>query len=207
MSWYCRFPTPWRDGPAIQAASLRALKCGHEMRKTLELSPNSQGRRGSADRLIGYTVRSRSSRGDLRERGGGRRRRPDRCRLCPPRPNDAVRTSPGRHGSTSSASPLRRPYENACRRPAPIPRVFFIMSITGVTGTSHPMLTPFYPVAQLRATSLPVAVGFGVKSARRRRHSGKVADAVVVGSALVGAIERSLGGPMAAPLARRWRLS
>jgi len=44
-----------------------------------------------------------------------------------------------------------------------------------------------------QATALPVAVGFGVKSPDQAKALGAVADAVVVGSALVGAIEKSLG--------------
>jgi tryptophan synthase alpha chain len=42
-------------------------------------------------------------------------------------------------------------------------------------------------------TDLPVAVGFGVKTEREAEAIGRAADAVVVGSALVGAVRDSLG--------------
>ena len=45
-----------------------------------------------------------------------------------------------------------------------------------------------------RHTILPVAVGFGVKNAAQARAIGRVADGVVVGSALVDAVRDSLDG-------------
>ena len=43
-----------------------------------------------------------------------------------------------------------------------------------------------------RHTKLPVAVGFGVRTARQAREISASAEAVVVGSALVGAVKDSL---------------
>jgi len=45
-----------------------------------------------------------------------------------------------------------------------------------------------------RHTPLPVAVGFGVRTAAQARAIAEVADGVVVGSALVDAVKQSLGG-------------
>ena len=42
-------------------------------------------------------------------------------------------------------------------------------------------------------TSLPVVVGFGVRTGEQAKALSKGADGVVVGSALVSAIEKSLG--------------
>jgi tryptophan synthase alpha chain len=42
-------------------------------------------------------------------------------------------------------------------------------------------------------TKLPVAVGFGISNAKQFAEAGKFADAVVVGSAVVGTIERNSG--------------
>ena len=69
------------------------------------------------------------------------------------------------------------------------------MSITGITGSAAPDVNSVHThVRRLKdATTLPVAVGFGVKTPDQAKALGKVADAVVVGSALVGAIEKSLG--------------
>ena len=70
----------------------------------------------------------------------------------------------------------------------------YYVSITGITGTATPDVNAVHThVRQIKkATSLPVAVGFGVKSAPQAKALAEVADAVVVGSALVGAIEGSL---------------
>ena len=44
------------------------------------------------------------------------------------------------------------------------------------------------------ASDLPVAVGFGVRTAEQARAIGRVADGVVVGSALVSAVKDTLDG-------------
>jgi tryptophan synthase alpha chain len=70
----------------------------------------------------------------------------------------------------------------------------YYVSITGITGAA----TPDYgkvgaAVARLKQhTDLPVAVGFGVKNAEDAAAIAKVADGVVVGSALVDALRKSL---------------
>jgi tryptophan synthase alpha chain len=45
-----------------------------------------------------------------------------------------------------------------------------------------------------RVTSLPVAVGFGVRSAQAAAEIARGADGVVVGSALIDALKQSLDG-------------
>ncbi len=63
----------------------------------------------------------------------------------------------------------------------------YYVSITGITGTrsaAHQSVEE--AVARVRRhTHLPVAVGFGIKTAEQVRATAKVADAVVVGSAVV----------------------
>jgi tryptophan synthase alpha chain len=71
----------------------------------------------------------------------------------------------------------------------------YAVARTGITGTR----TEFPPeakelVARIRRhTKLPVAVGFGISSAEQFASVGKFADAVVVGSAVVEAVERNHG--------------
>src|SRR5690606_41534018 len=67
-------------------------------------------------------------------------------------------------------------------------------SSTGVTGTSAAGVEEVHAdVERIRgATALPVVVGFGVKTPEQARAIAAGADGVVVGSALVGTIERSL---------------
>jgi tryptophan synthase alpha chain len=70
----------------------------------------------------------------------------------------------------------------------------YYVSVLGITGTKAPDLKSVQSnVRRLRKhTSLPIAVGFGVKTAAQARAIAKDADGVVVGSALVSAIKDSL---------------
>ena len=63
-----------------------------------------------------------------------------------------------------------------------------------MTGVKEAVAGDVAPaVARVRsATGLPVAVGFGVKTAERAAEIARVADAVVVGSALVDRIEAAV---------------
>lgn len=66
----------------------------------------------------------------------------------------------------------------------------YYVSLKGVTGAGNlDMASVKDNLARLRAnTTLPVGVGFGIKDAERARQISEVADAVVVGSALVSRI-------------------
>ena len=70
----------------------------------------------------------------------------------------------------------------------------YYVSITGITGSAAPDTGKVTAaVARIkRHTKLPVAVGFGVKTAEQARAIASGADGVVVGSALVDALRASL---------------
>jgi tryptophan synthase alpha chain len=70
----------------------------------------------------------------------------------------------------------------------------YYVSITGVTGTATPDAGKVTTaVARIkRHTKLPVAVGFGVRTAEQARAMAEGADGVVVGSALVDALRQTL---------------
>jgi tryptophan synthase alpha chain len=72
----------------------------------------------------------------------------------------------------------------------------YYVSITGITGTAAPDAGKVgTAVARIkRHTKLPVAVGFGVRSAEQARGIAENADGVVVGSALVDELRKSLDG-------------
>lgn len=85
----------------------------------------------------------------------------------------------------------------------------YAVSVTGVTG-ARSSLSADVPALVSRvkeASDLPVAVGFGVSSAATARPVAAVADGVVVGSALIAAIDRgddvrALAGEIAAACVR-----
>ena len=66
----------------------------------------------------------------------------------------------------------------------------YYVSITGITGAAEAVAGDVGPeVARIKAASdLPVCVGFGVKTPERAAEIARVADGVVVGSAIVDQI-------------------
>lgn len=68
------------------------------------------------------------------------------------------------------------------------------MSVAGVTGVKEADANAIAaPVSRVReASGLPVAVGFGIRTPERAAEVARVADAAVVGSALVDEIKNSL---------------
>ncbi|GAB6067101.1 tryptophan synthase subunit alpha [Methylothermus subterraneus] len=73
----------------------------------------------------------------------------------------------------------------------------YYVSLKGVTGAGHLDLEDVAAkLATIRSlTHLPIGVGFGVKDAETAAKIARVADAVVVGSALVQKIEENLADP------------
>jgi tryptophan synthase alpha chain len=71
----------------------------------------------------------------------------------------------------------------------------YYVSITGITGTAEPDVVAVHShIARIkRSTRLPVAVGFGVRTPHQAKAIAAGADGVVVGSALVDAVKKSLG--------------
>jgi tryptophan synthase alpha chain len=70
----------------------------------------------------------------------------------------------------------------------------YYVSVAGVTGVKEANAAAVAPhVARVRkASGLPVAVGFGIRTPERAAEIARVADAVVVGSALVDEIAEAV---------------
>jgi tryptophan synthase alpha chain len=69
----------------------------------------------------------------------------------------------------------------------------YLVSRTGVTGERASVSESVAPLVESmrQVTKLPLAVGFGISTPEQVRAVGETADGVVVGSAIVRAIERS----------------
>ena len=94
------------------------------------------------------------------------------------------------------------------RRVAEASRGFvYAISRTGVTGERRALSDEAAPlVARLRElTDVPVALGFGLSTPEQVAEAGKVADGVVVGSALVRFLEEQPEGDLGAQV--RWLTS
>ena len=191
------FSDPMADGPAIQAAGLRALKAGQNMRKTLALV--AEFRKTDADTpivLMGYynpiyVYPSEQFLDDAKAVGVDGLIIVD----CPPEADDELCLPAMQRGLNFIR--LAAPTTDAKRLPAVLKNTsgfLYYVSITGITGSATPDPAAVHAqVASIkRSTTLPVAVGFGVKTSAQAKVIGQGADAVVVGSALVAAIEKSL---------------
>ena len=199
------FTDPMADGPAIQAAGLRALHAGQNMKRTLAAVREFRARRrGDADRAHGLLQ------SDLRLRRRpvfGRRQSAGVDGLIvvdlPPE-EDAELCLPALKAGFNFIR-LATPTTDDKRLPTVLANTsgfVYYVSITGITGAAAPDPGKVaHAVARIkRHTKLPVCVGFGVRTAEQARAIAQGADGVVVGSALVEAVRKSLG-----PTARRPR--
>ncbi len=191
------FSDPMADGPAIQASSLRALKAGQRMTKTLAMVADF--RKADNDTpivLMGY-YNPIYVYGNERFLADAVKAGVDGLIVVdvPPEADDELCIPALKAGL--SFIRLATPTTDAKRLPAVLANTsgfVYYVSITGITGSAAPDVDQVH--AEVRrikqSTRLPVAVGFGVRTGEQAKAIAKGADAVVVGSALVTAIEKSL---------------
>ena len=192
------FTDPMADGPAIQAAGLRALAAGQNTKKTLELV--RQFRAGDDETpivLMGYynpiyIYGVDKFLADAKAAGVDGLIVVD----LPPE-EDAELCIPALKAGLNFIR-LATPTTDDKRLSAVLNNTsgfVYYVSITGITGAAAPDTGKVTAaVARIkRHTQLPVAVGFGVRTAEQARAIAQGADGVVVGSALVSAVKDSLG--------------
>ena len=191
------FTDPMADGPAIQAAGVRALKSGQNMKKTLELV---RAFRKTDDAtpivLMGY-YNPIYIYGVDRFLADAKAAGVDGLIVVdlPPEEDDELCLPTLKTGLNFIR--LATPTTDDRRLPAVLNNTsgyVNYVSITGITGAAAPDAGKVAgAVARIkRHTKLPVAVGFGVKTAEQARAIAAGADGVVVGSALVDAMRLSL---------------
>lgn len=191
------FSDPMADGPAIQLAGQRALKAGTTLTKTIEMV--RRFRETDTDTpivLMGY-YNPIYIYGNERFVTDAKSAGVDGLIIVdvPPEADDEL-CVPAMHAGLNFIR-LATPTTDEKRLPRVLENTsgfVYYVSITGITGAAAPDPDKVAKaVARIKAsTDLPVAVGFGVKTAEQAAAIGKGADAVVVGSALVSAIAISL---------------
>jgi len=192
------FSDPMADGPAVQASSLRALQRGHTMRKTLELVRTFRAHDPLTPLvLFGYYnpvyIYPREAFLDEAKAAGA-----DGLIIVdvPPEADDELCLPAIARGLNFIR--LATPTTDEARLGAVLANTsgfLYYVSITGVTGTATPDVAAVHAhVARIKkATRLPIAVGFGVRTPEQAKAIAAGADGVVVGSALVNAVKDSLG--------------
>ena len=191
------FSDPMADGPAIQAAGLRALKAGQTMKKTLAaVRAFRTHNQDTPIVLMGYlnpiyVFPVEAFLNEAHEAGVDGLIIVD----APPEMDDELCLPAVAKGLNFIR--LATPTTDAKRLPTVLENTsgfVYYVSINGITGTVAPDVTDVHAqVARIKkATKLPVAVGFGVKTAEQARAISTGADAVVVGSVLVTTVAQSL---------------
>jgi tryptophan synthase alpha chain len=191
------FTDPMADGPAIQASSLRALRNGMTVLKTLDLVRRfRESDNETPIVLMGYynpiyrmgveTFLSRA-----RDAGVDGLIVVD----LPPEEDDELCVPALQAGLNFIR--LATPTTDDKRLPAVLANTsgfVYYVSITGITGSASPQAQNVAEaVARIkRHTPLPVAVGFGIKTPEQAAAIARAADGAVVGSAIIDQIARDL---------------
>ena len=191
------FSDPMADGPAIQAASQRALKGGHTMAKTLAMVKAFREQddttpivlMGYYNPIYVYPVERFLH--DALQAGV------DGLIVVDVPPEEDVELCVPALQAGLNFIRLATPTTDAKRLPAVLANTsgfVYYVSIAGITGTAAPNISNVKAhLARIKAhTNLPIAVGFGVKTPEQVSEIAELAEGVVVGSAIVSALAESL---------------
>ena len=200
------FSDPMADGPAIQAAGLRALHAGMTLKGVLRLVAEFRKTDNETPIILMgyynpiYVYGVDKFLVDAKAAGADGMIVVD----LPPE-EDSELCLPALQAGLSFIR-LATPTTDDARLPAVLANTsgfVYYVSITGITGAVRPDYSHVAEaVARIKGhTLLPVAVGFGVKDAAAAATIAAHADGVVVGSALIDALAKTLdqgrGGPAA----------
>ena len=191
------FTDPMADGPAIQAAGQRALKAGQTMRKTLAMVREFRAQdqdtpvilMGYYNPIYHYGVDEFLA--DARDAGV------DGLIIVDLPPEEDEELCLPALATGMNFIRLATPTTDDERLPTVLNNTngfVYYVSITGITGTRSAEAGELEAaVGRLRRhTDLPIAVGFGIKTPEQAASVAGIADAAVVGSALVSHIAQGL---------------
>ena len=198
------FTDPMADGPAIQAANIRALEAGTKTADIFRIAADFRARHPSVPLvLMGYA-------NPMITRGAAWFA--DQCKaagvdgiICVDIPNEEdPEIGPALREAGIAFIRLATPTTDKARLPAVLENssgFLYYVSVAGITGKQQAAVdTIAEAVAHLKAgTSLPIAVGFGVRTPAQAEAFARHADGVVVGSALVDLIAQH-GADAAQPI-------
>jgi tryptophan synthase alpha chain len=198
------FSDPMADGPAIQAAGLRALRGGMTLRRTLDLVKRFRARDTDTPIILMGYYNPIYIFGPERFAAAAREAGADGLIIVdlPPEEEAELRPLAAKEGLATIR--LIAPTTDDKRLPVVLKDAsgfIYYVAVLGPTGTKSAAAAEVKgAVARVRQhTNLPVAVGFGIKTPEQAADIARIADAAVVGTALVQVIEKSAAA--AAPTA------
>ena len=192
------FTDPMADGPAVQAAGLRALAAGQDMKRTLALVRDfRRGDDATPIVLMGYYNPIYVYGVDAFLKDALAAGVDGLIIVDLPPEEDTELCLPALKAGFNFIR-LATPTTDDKRLPAVLANTsgfVYYVSITGITGSAAPDAGKVSEAVKRikRHSTLPVCVGFGVRTAEQVRAIAHGADGVVVGSALVDTVRKHLG--------------
>lgn len=187
------FSDPVADGPAIQHAGNRALQQGVTVEKVLEMVRGFRAADDATPLIVMGYLNPLLSYGLTGFAAAAARAGVDGVIMvdCPPEEATPLADALDAHGVALIR--LATPTTDAARLGVVTRRTsgfVYYVSVAGITGDKHADAQDIAPaIARVRAAcGLPVAVGFGIRTPDQAAAIARVADGVVVGTALVDVI-------------------
>ena len=191
------FPAPMADGPEIERASGRALAAGQTMDRTLEMVARFRETDSATPVvLMGYynPVHARKPERFAAEAADAR---VDGVIVVDLPPEEEAELAGPAAAAGLDVVRLVAPTSTEARMDRLLGNAsgfVYYVSVRGVTGTkSARMAEVERQLARIRArTGLPIAVGFGIRTPEQAAQAARVADAAVVGSAIVARVREAV---------------
>ena len=187
------FTDPMADGPAIQNANLRALAAGTKTAHLFRIAADFRARHPDVPLVLMGYANPMTIRGSEWFAAECQRAGVDGVICVDIPPEEDPELGPALRAAGISLIRLATPTTDAARLPAVLEGssgFLYYVSVAGITGLQQAAQASIdEAVARLKAaTDIPVAVGFGVRTPEQAAKIAKVADGVVVGSALIDLI-------------------
>lgn len=184
------FTDPMADGPAIQSANLRSLGKGTTSADVFQIAKDFRARHPDTPLILMGYANPMIRRGPEWFAGECVKAGVDGVICVDIPPEEDGELGPALRDAGIAPVRLATPTTDAARLPQVLEGsdgFLYYVSVAGITGLQQAAQSSIEEaVAKLKAaTDLPVAVGFGVRTPEQAAEIAKVADGVVVGSALV----------------------
>jgi len=184
------FTDPMADGAAIQRANLRSLAAGTRTADLLDIAAAFRARHPETPLVLMGYANPMVRRGPEWFAEAAAKAGVDGVICVDIPPEQDLELGPALRAKGVDLVRLATPTTDAARLPAVLEGAsgfLYYVSVAGITGQQQAAQASIEEaVARLKAaTDLPVAVGFGVRTAEQAQAIGRVADGVVVGSAIV----------------------
>ena len=184
------FTDPMADGPAIQAANLRSLGAGTKTADIFRIATDFRARHPEVPLVLMGYANPMTIRGPEWFAEECRKAGVDGVICVDIPPEEDPELGPALRAVGVSLIRLATPTTDDARLPAVLEGssgFLYYVSVAGITGMQQAAVGSIAEaMARIKAkATIPVAVGFGVRTPEQASAFAKVADGVVVGSALV----------------------